>query len=159
MPTRIKARFKRRGDHGGTLTVERNAMTPRLLSLVPLAALAASCAPTDPAARAERDAARVPAVTVLGKGESCIMRDQVRATVVRSDRVIDFEMNSGKVYRNTLKSSCPGLGWDRAITYETSINQLCSPQIVYTLTNIGGVPQRGAGCSLGEFVPVEYVRD
>ncbi len=134
-------------------------MPPRLLPLAPLAALAVSCAPADPAARAEADAARVPAVTVLGQGESCINRDQVRATVVRSDRVIDFEMNSGKVYRNTLRSSCPGLGMDRAITYETSINQLCTPQIVYSLTNFGGVPQRGAGCSLGAFVPVEYVRE
>lgn len=135
-------------------------MTPRLLALVPLAALAASCAPSGPTSRAaadDADAARVPAVTVLGKGQSCINRDQIRATVVRSGDVIDFEMNSGKVYRNTLKSRCPGLDWDRAITYETSINQLCSPQIVYSLTNIGGVPQRGAGCSLGEFVPVEYV--
>jgi hypothetical protein len=134
-------------------------MTARLLTLIPLAALAVSCAPVDPAARAERDAARTPAVTVLGKGESCIMRDQVRATVVRSDSVIDFEMNGGRVYRNTLRSPCPGLGTDRAITYETSINQLCTPQIVYSLTNFGGVPQRGAGCSLGEFVPVEYVKD
>lgn len=133
-------------------------MTPRLLALLPLAVLAASCAPTDPAARAEADAARIPAVTVLGEGQTCIMRDQVRASVVRSGSVIDFEMTSGKVYRNTLKSRCPGLDWDRAITYETSINQLCSPQIVYSLTNIGGVPQRGAACSLGPFVPVEYVK-
>ncbi len=134
-------------------------MTRSLLALLPFAMLAASCAPIDQAARAERDAGRAPAVTVLGAGQSCIMRDQVRATVVRSDSVIDFEMNGGKVYRNTLKSPCPGLGMDRAITYETSINQLCSPQIVYSLTNFGGVPQRGAGCSLGEFVPVEYVRE
>lgn len=134
-------------------------MTARLTLILPLAMLAAACAPIDPAARAERDAGRAPAVTVLGAGQSCIMRDQVRATVVRSDSVIDFEMNGGKVYRNTLRSSCPGLGMDRAVTYETSINQLCSPQIVYSLTNIAGVPQRGAGCSLGEFVPVEYRRD
>ena len=133
-------------------------MTPRLLALLPLAALAAACAPTDPAARAEADAAKVPAVKVLGEAQTCINRDQVRAAVVRSGSVIDFEMNGGKVYRNTLKSRCPGLDWDRAITYETSINQLCSPQIVYSLTNIGGVPQRGAGCSLGPFVPVEYVK-
>ena len=133
-------------------------MTPRLLALLPLAALAAACAPTDPAARAEADAAKIPAVKVVGEAQTCINRDQVRAAVVRSGSVIDFEMNGGKVYRNTLKSSCPGLSWDRAITYETSINQLCSPQIVYSLTNIGGVPQRGAACSLGPFVPVEYVR-
>ena len=130
------------------------------LGLVPLL-LASACAPEDPAVSAARSAAAIaaaPAATVQGPGQSCIMRDQVRATVVRSDQVIDFELNNGKVYRNTLRSRCPGLGIDRAITYETSINQLCSPQIVYSLTNIGGVPRRGAGCSLGEFVPVEYVK-
>lgn len=130
-----------------------------ILALAALPLIASACAPTDPAARAAADAARTPAVTVLGAGQTCINRDQVRATVVRSDRVIDFEMNGGKVYRNTLSNRCPGLGWDRAITYETSINQLCKPQIIYSLTNIGGVPQRGAGCSLGEFVPVEYVKE
>ncbi len=132
-------------------------MSARSLALAALPLLAISCAPVERPTDAN-PAAGAPAVTVLGEAQRCIMRDQVRATVVRNDRVIDFEMNGGKVYRNTLKSRCPGLGWDRAITYETSINQLCSPQIVYSLTNIGGVPQRGAGCSLGEFVPVEYVR-
>jgi hypothetical protein len=132
-------------------------MTPRLFALLPLA-LVIACAPADPAARADANAARTPAVKLLGPGQSCIDRSQVRATVVRSNTVIDFEMHGGKTYRNTLKRACPGLGWDRAITYETSINQLCSPQIIYTLTNIAGVPQRGAGCSLDAFVPVEYVR-
>lgn len=136
-------------------------MIPRLpapLALVPLAMLAASCAPADPAARAAAQAASVPDARVLGPAQSCIDIAQVRASVVRSDRVIDFEMRGGKTYRNTLKASCPGLGFDRAITYETSINQLCKPQIVYSLQNIAGVPQRGAACALGAFVPVEYVK-
>ena len=102
--------------------------------------------------------AGAPAVKVTGEAQSCINRSQIRNTVVRSDRVIDFEMQGGKVYRNVLKSNCPGLGMDRAITYNTSIDQLCSPQIIYTLQNIGGMPRQGAGCSLGAFVPVEYDR-
>lgn len=134
-------------------------MSPRIIALIPLAALAAACAPSDPAARAAAEAERVPAANVTGAAENCINRDQVRNTVVRNDRVIDFEMIGGKVYRNTLRNSCPGLGMDRAITYETSISQLCTPQIIYSLQNIGGTVQRGAGCSLGEFVPVEYVKD
>lgn len=125
------------------------------LSALPL--LASACAPVERATDAN-PAAGAPAVRVVGEPQRCIMRDRVRNTLVRSDRVIDFELHSGKVYRSTLKSTCPGLGLDRAITYETSINQLCTPQIVYSLQNIGGVPQRGAGCSLGEFVPVEYVK-
>lgn len=102
--------------------------------------------------------AGAPPAIVKGEPQSCINRSQVRNTVVRSDRVIDFEMQGGKVYRNILNANCPGLGMDRAITYNTSIDQLCSPQIVYVLQNIGGMPRQGAGCSLGKFVPVEYER-
>ncbi|WP_086607318.1 hypothetical protein [Erythrobacter donghaensis] len=136
-------------------------MPPRLFALAPLPLILSACAPPDPAAEASRTAAAIaaaPEVTVKGPGERCINRSQLRNTVVRSERVIDFEMHGGKVYRNTLRQSCPGLNFDRAIAYETSIDQLCTQQIVYSLQNIGGVPRRGAGCSLGEFVPVEYVR-
>jgi hypothetical protein len=131
------------------------APLPALAAVTALAALAA-CAPTDPAARAERDAARVPAATVLGEGQNCIDRSQIRQSVVRSDRVIDFEMVGSRVYRSTLPTRCPALGIERAITYETSINQLCTQDIVYVLQNLGGRLQRGAGCGLGPFVPVEY---
>lgn len=134
-------------------------MTLRTFASAPLAFLAlAACSP-DPAAqaaRAQAEIAKAPAVTVAGPAVSCINRSQVRNTVIRSDRVIDFEMLGGQVYRNTLQSSCPGLGFDRAITYETSIDQLCRPQIIYVLQNFGGNLQRGAGCSLGDFVPVKY---
>lgn len=119
-----------------------------------------ACAP-DPVKEAARTQAALdaaPAATVKGPGQNCINRDQVRNTVVRSDRVIDFEMLGGKVFRSTLPARCPGLEWDRAITYETSINQLCKQQIVYALHTTGGTLRRGAGCSLGEFVPVEYVK-
>ena len=99
-----------------------------------------------------------PAVEILGDGQSCINRSQIRQTLVRNDQVIDFEMRGGKVYRNVLTSPCPGLGVDRAITYNTTIDQLCSPEIIYVLQNFGGRPQRGAACGLGKFVPVKYVR-
>ena len=128
------------------------------LALAALPLLAAGCTSQKERPTDANPAAGAPAVTVLGEAQNCVNRSQVRATVVRSDRVIDFEMNGGKVFRNTLTRNCPGLGMDRAITYETSVDQLCSPQIIYTLQNFGGQPQRGAGCSLGKFVPVEYVR-
>jgi len=136
-------------------------MPARFLATAALPLILAACAPEDPAANAARSAAAIaaaPEARMVGPAQNCIDRSQVRASVVRSDQVIDFEMNGGKVYRNTLRSRCPGLGFERAITFETSINQLCSQQIVYALQNIGGVPQRGAGCGLGEFVPVEYAK-
>ena len=59
-----------------------------------------------------------------------------------------------RVWRNALTQRCPGLRSDNAITYETSLTQLCSVDIVYPLRNIGGTLQRGPGCGLGQFVPV-----
>jgi len=119
---------------------------------------AAACAPVERDPNAD-PAADAPAVKVLGEGQTCINRTQIRQTQVRSDRVIDFEMRGGKVYRNILPQSCPGLRLERAFTYNTTIDQLCTPEIIYVLQNLGGVPQRGAGCGLGRFVPVEYVKD
>ncbi|HSF11352.1 MAG TPA: hypothetical protein VLA50_00105 [Erythrobacter sp.] len=133
-------------------------MSSRILAIATLPLLAIACAPVERATDAD-SAAGAPAVTVVGEAQRCIMRDRVRQTLVRTDRVIDFEMQSGPVYRSTLPGRCPGLNLDQGIIYETSINQLCSNQIVYSLENIGGVPRRGAGCSLGAFVPVEYVKE
>lgn len=129
-----------------------------LLPLLALPLLATGCTSDRERPSDANPTAGAPAVKVVGEPQSCINRSQVRGTVVRSDRVIDFEMQGGKVYRNILTANCPGLGMDRAITYQTSIDQLCSPQIIYTLQNIGGVLRQGAGCSLGKFVPVEYDR-
>ncbi|MBU2588569.1 MAG: hypothetical protein KJ872_10700 [Alphaproteobacteria bacterium] len=133
-------------------------MSARSLAIFTLPLIAIACAPVERATDANPTAG-APAVKVVGEGQQCIPRDRIRQSVVRNDRVIDFEMIGGKVYRSTLPQSCPGLSFERAITYETSISQLCTSQIVYTLQNYAGVLQRGAGCTLGEFVPVEYVKD
>lgn len=124
--------------------------------LIVLPVLAGSgCAPVDGDDAAD-PAGVAPAVRVVGEGQNCLSRSQIRQSVVRSDRVIDFEMRGGKVFRSILPQRCPGLGLERAITYQTSIDQLCTTEIVYVLQQFGGAPQRGAGCALGEFVPVEY---
>ncbi|OBV09853.1 hypothetical protein [Erythrobacter dokdonensis] len=126
--------------------------------LIAVTMVAAACAPVERDPDAD-PAAGAPEVRVVGEAQSCINRPQIRQTMVRSDRVIDFEMRGGKVYRNILPSKCPGISIERAFTYNTTIDQLCTPEIIYVLTNIGGVPQRGAGCGLGKFIPVEYVKD
>jgi hypothetical protein len=117
---------------------------------------AASCAPVDGETRAD-PALAGPAVKVVGGGESCIPLALIRQSRVRSDQVIDFEMRGGKVYRSVLPNRCPRLGFEEAFTYDTSLTQLCRQEIIYTLEQIGGTVRRGAGCGLGEFVPVEYV--
>lgn len=125
---------------------------PALVAALPL--MLAGCAASQQDA-SDRNA-RVPAARIVGEAQSCIPRSQVQQSRVRSDTVIDFEMRRGKVYRVTMPTRCPGLGFERAFTLETSIDQLCGADIIYVLMNIGGVPQRGAGCGLAPFVPVEY---
>ena len=54
---------------------------------------------------------------------------------------------------------CNSLGFEKAFSYETSLSRLCSTDIIYVLRNVGGRPDRGAGCGLGKFVPVEIVKN
>ena len=111
--------------------------------------LAAACAPTE--AAGERDI-RAPAATAIGEPENCVTRTNIRTTRVWDDYTIDFEMTGGRTYRNTLDNRCGGLGFEERFGYETSLNQLCSTDIIHVLYSDA---RRGASCGLGQFVPVE----
>lgn len=87
----------------------------------------------------------------IGAPENCVNRSQIRSTNVVDDRTIDFKMVGGKVYRNTLPNRCPGLGFEEAFSYRTSINQLCNVDIIRVLRNFGGRIDEGTACGLGKF--------
>ena len=96
-----------------------------------------------------RDDNRMPEATPAGKAVGCIPLRSIRQSHVRNDLVIDFEMNGGKVYRNTLPQSCPSLGFRQSFSYKTSLSQLCS---VDTITVLESPPMmQGATCGLGQF--------
>lgn len=97
---------------------------------------------------------KAPAAKVVGDAVNCVSIAGLRSTV-HDDRTIDFEVGS-RTYRNTLPYSCSSLGFEKAFTYQTSLTQLCSTDIIYVLQNAGGRLDRGAGCGLGKFVPIEY---
>lgn len=99
-------------------------------------------------------ASSAPAAKVVGEAVDCVSIAGLRSTV-HDDSTIDFEAGS-RTYRNTLPYSCSGLGFEKAFTYQTSLTQLCSTDIIYVLRNTGGQLDRGAGCGLGKFVPIEY---
>ena len=93
----------------------------------------------------------------VAKGEAvnCIPISAIRSTNVRDDRTIDFILNGRKLYRNTLPNSCPSLGFEKRFSYQTSISQLCSVDIITVLWNTGPGLQPGASCGLGKFQPME----
>ncbi|MCP5399149.1 MAG: hypothetical protein H6921_07580 [Sphingomonas sp.] len=94
-------------------------------------------------------------LVAVGEPVNCIMPSRIRSTHVRDDQTIDFEMNNGKIYRNTLPYSCPSLGFEERFSYKLSTSQLCSVDIIYVLHNYGGSLSQGAGCGLGQFQPME----
>jgi hypothetical protein len=116
----------------------------------------AGCATAREQAEADRQAVEVrPRATPTGEAVTCIPTIRLRQTQVRSDRVIDFEMLGGQVYRNTLPNRCPQLGVERRFAYETRINQLCSVDIIRVLGNQGAGLQPLSACGLGRFQPVK----
>ena len=120
----------------------------------PLYALLLTLIPASLTAASDDRPAPSPAAKPIGAPVSCIPLHQIRETRIRDDWTIDFVGNGNRVWRNALTSRCPGLRADNAITYETSLSQLCSVDIVYRLQTFAGAPQRGPACSLGQFVPV-----
>ena len=127
-----------------------NARKSLLTAIVPLSL--AACTQEGPA---ERPAVS-PAAKVVGEAQNCIPISAISSTRIRDDWTIDFIRGPGnKAWRNTLPQRCSGLRSEDAFSYETSLTQLCSTDIIHVLYRSGGDLQRGAGCGLGPFVPVE----
>ncbi len=103
-----------------------------------------------------RDRSVVPEATPDGKAVSCVQLNSIQSTRVYGDSVIDFHMRGGQVYRNTLPNSCPSLGFEERFSYQTSISQLCSVDIITVLRTAGIV--QGPSCGLGQFQPVKIVK-
>jgi hypothetical protein len=120
----------------------------------PVLAACALLALAGPAAARDRNA--VPAATPAGKPVDCIQLSQLRESQVRSDRVIDFRTNANRYYRVTLPQACPSLGFERRFAYATSLNQLCSTDIITVLYQ--SPVQRGASCGLAPFQPVTLAK-
>jgi hypothetical protein len=122
----------------------------RLLLISAAMLIAASPAPP------QRNRDKVPEATPAGEAVSCISISQVRETHVRSDKVIDFVAAGGKVYRNELPYSCPGLGSEQRFIHKTSLNEYCA---IDTITVLYNAPiYEGASCGLGKFQPVTLTK-
>ena len=118
------------------------------------AALITLCATATSASPRDRNA--VPEATPDGKPVNCVHLQNIRETRVHGDSTIDFHMNGGQVYRNTLPISCPSLGFEERFLYKTSTSELCSVDVITVLES----PDLRAGpsCGLGQFQPVKLVK-
>jgi hypothetical protein len=126
--------------------------------LLPRILLPAVLMPLLLAACADKPPRTAQAMIPDGEPQACVQISQIRSTRVIDDQTIDFQMRSGRILRNTLPNRCPGLGFERAFSYRTSIPQLCNVDII-TVVVQGGGPQIGASCGLGMFVPVKPAPD
>ncbi len=126
-------------------------MIPALLAL-------GGCAATDTAMGDRTSVDDQYMIRMVGEPESCIRRSSIRSTDVIDDQTIDFRMNNGDIYRNTLPNKCSGLAFEEAFSYKTSTNQLCSVDIIHVLDQTAGRLDTRGACGLGKFQPIEKIR-
>jgi hypothetical protein len=117
-----------------------------------LATLAlAGCAPTADAGR--QAVVKAPPAVAVGQPVSCIQTNLIHDTRVWDDYTIDFVMNDGTRYRNTLAGRCPNLGFDQRFAYKTATSALCDVDTITVLPTGSSIP--GPTCGLGKFAPVK----
>ena len=85
----------------------------------------------------------------------CVQLSRIDSVDVLSNRQIVFKLDGNQYYVNTLPYPCPGLRRNTPIMYRTSIDQLCSVDVVTVLQSMGGGAMPGASCGLGMFEPID----
>lgn len=90
---------------------------------------------------------------VAGEPVSCIPGTSGSADTIRvSDSVLLYRVSGRLVYKNDLRSSCPGLARDNdVIVTRTSGTGPCRGDIIRLVDRSSGIG--GPSCSLGSFTP------
>jgi hypothetical protein len=89
---------------------------------------------------------------IAGKPVSCIS-DFNSTNVIRiSDDILLYRVSGNLVYKNNLRSACPGLARDSdVIVSEQFGSQKCRGDLLKLVDRSSGI--QGPVCSLGDFVP------
>jgi hypothetical protein len=89
---------------------------------------------------------------VAGKPVNCISTFNADNMVRISDDILLYRVSGNLVYKNNLRSSCPGLARDNDIIVSEQFGgQKCRGDLLKLVDRTSGIP--GPMCSLGEFVP------
>ena len=95
---------------------------------------------------------------VAGEPVSCLTSEPGAQTIRVSDSVLLYRVSGNLVYKNDLRSSCPGLARDSdIIVTETHGMGPCRGDIIHLVDRTSGM--RGASCSLGDFTPYRTPRN
>ncbi len=87
-----------------------------------------------------------------GEPTSCISNFGNNQLIKVSDDTILYRVSARLVYRNDLRSSCPGLARDNDILVTRVFgSQICSGDIIRLVDRSSGIG--GASCSYGKFTP------
>jgi hypothetical protein len=126
-------------------------MRTKLLAAAALISLAGCAKSGDLTARQQASQRALETAREVGPPEDCVLRRNIRHTVVLDDRTIDFHMAGRRILRNRLPYACPGLAFDDSFSYRTSLDRLCSVDTITVRRSNGPGPT----CGLGRFQPVE----
>lgn len=139
-------------------------MRPIVFSLlmVPLATLAAcgemESTPVPLTAKQTEQLNKELGGKTAGKPLNCISDFNSTNMVRISDDILLYRVSGNLVYKNNLRSSCPGLARDNdIIVSEQFSSQKCRGDLLRLVDRTSGIP--GPVCSLGEFVPYRKDRN
>jgi len=89
---------------------------------------------------------------VAGAPVNCISDYNADNMIRVSDNILLYRVSGRLVYKNTLRSSCPGLARDSDIVVTEQFGgQKCRGDLIRLVDRTSGIA--GPVCSLGEFVP------
>ncbi len=129
----------------------------KLLALVLPLSLLAACGEVDSTPKPLTDKqstllSKELAGKVAGKPVNCISDFNATNMVRISDDILLYRVSGNLVYKNNLRSSCPGLARDNDIIVSEQFGgQKCRGDLLKLVDRTSGIP--GPVCSLGEFVP------
>lgn len=94
---------------------------------------------------------------VAGEPVSCIRSVPTAQTIRVSDNILLYRLSGNLVYKNDLRSSCPGLARDDDIIITRVTNSgPCRGDIIHLVDRISGI--QGPSCALGDFTPYRTAR-
>lgn len=105
--------------------------------------------------RADRDLAKALDGRVAGKPQDCISSMGTNGPQIIDQRTILYRQG-GKVWRNDLPDSCPGLDDDDLLVIELWGSQMCRNDRFHANDRLSRIP--GTSCRLGSFTPYVKVK-